>query len=357
MRSKVIGLIVCGFFGFGARETEAKEVAAQPRMQFDTESVDALLKWFDDGSPLEAIPELTTLPANRFMEQLLLQNEVDAGPFADALAAFAEDHTRSEYLLAEAYTRREQIAALARAVADPSVAEGVLQYVMDYFPQDFDAGQLPAYEVWFTATGWQWGDAMMFSYDPETLEVGEGGKPATIFDLTLISSLYGNGVQEQLGTFKNVLKHELFHAVLADYRTLKQIPEPETTEEQADYLLYNEGIAHYLANPEIFRQQSDELKEKEQAAFRRYSEQRRVIFDATRPEEVRMAAIQQGVQGPYWDKYIAVTGLFMAARIEQLGGRELLRECIARGPEYFIDTYYKITNTSPPTEESHASDS
>ncbi len=333
---KIILLTLC-LFWFGT-------LGAQLRMQFHTESVDSLLAWFDEGTPSDAIPVLTTLPANRFMEQLLLHNEAGGTSFSDALAAFADDRTHPDYLLAEAYTRRKQIATLAQAMVDPAVTEGVWQYVIDYFPQDFDAGQFPAYEVWFTATGWQWGDAMTFSYNPENYEIGDVGKPAIIFNLTLICSLYGEGLQQQLSTFQNVLKHELFHAVLADYRTLKQIPEPETIEELADYSLYNEGIAHYLANAEMFREQGDALKEKEQAAFKRYSEQRRVIFDANQPDEVRMAAIQEGLQGPYWDKYICVTGLFMAARIEQYGGRELLRECIARGPKYFIETMHRISH-------------
>ncbi len=38
---------------------------------------------------------------------------------------------------------------------------------------------------------------------------------------------------------------------------------------------------------------------------------------------------------------LVVTGLLMTADIDRQGGRELLRECIARGPEYFIETWEK----------------
>jgi hypothetical protein len=319
---------------------------AQLRLQFHTESVEALLAWFDNGFPAEAIPKLTPLPANRLMEQMVMLRETgDVSPFADALAAFADDSTRTDYLLADAYSRREHIAGLVEKLANPAVTEHIWQYVTGFFPDDFPADELPPYEVFFTATGGHVGDAMVFSYNPATYKIEDSGKPVILFNLTLVSSLYGDTVGQQIHSFQNVMAHELFHALLSDYRTWRQIPPPRTIEDRAFLALYNEGIAHYLADGEFIRSQGDELKDREQAARARYEEQWRVICDPDQPDELREAALRDGTQAAsYWDKYIAVTGLFMAADIDRLGGHELICECVARGPEYFVETWQKLKN-------------
>ena len=268
-------------------------------------------------------------------------------PFADALAAFSADSTRTEYLLAEAYSRREHLAELVDRLSDPAVTSYIWEYVTGFFPDDFPTAELPPYEVFFTATGWHLGDAMVFSYNPETYgiaddETADGGKPVIMFNLTLVSSFYGDSAEQQIRSFQNVMAHELFHALLSDYRAWRQIPPPQTIEERALFALYNEGIAHYLADGEVIRSHGDELKEKEQEVRRRFEEQWRVIFDPDQPDEIREAALRDGTQAAsYWDKYIAVTGLFMTADIDLQGGRELLRECIARGPEYFVEAWGK----------------
>ncbi len=326
---------------------------AQPRLLFHTGAVETLLAWFDNGCPAETIRELTLQPANRLMEQIVMSREkTGVPPFADALTAFAADPTRSihtGYMLAEAYSLREHLAGLVERLTEPAVTEHIWEYVTGFFPDDFPTGELPPCEVFFTATGWHLGDAMVFMYDPETCEIADdeptngASKPVIMFNLTIVGSSYGDAVEQQIISFQNVMAHELFHAMLSDYRAWRQIPPPQTIEEQALFALYNEGIAHYLADGEFIRSRGDELKEIELAARSRFEEQWRVICDPALPDELREAALRNGTQASsYWDKYIAVTGLFMAAHIDRQGGRELLRECITRGPEYFVKTWERL---------------
>ncbi len=359
-----IGLMVCGValtfvFDLWKRGTEeivgTQKVAGLPRLQFRTESIEALLAWFDDGSPIEAIPDLTPLFANRLMEQVVFLREMgEKVPFADALGVFASDTTHADYLLAEAYSRRERLAELVAELSDPAVTRHIWEYVTGFFPDDFPADELPPYEVFFTATGWHLGDAMVFSYNPETCKItddedtDDAAKSVVMFNLTLVSSLYGDSAEQQIRSFQNVMAHELFHALLSDYRAWRQIPTPRTIEEQALFTLYNEGIAHYLADGAFIRSRGDELNDRELAARRRFEEQWRVICNPDQPDELREAALREGTQAAsYWDKYIAVTGLFMAAHIDRRGGRELLRECIARGPEYFVETWERSEKQLP----------
>ncbi len=194
-------------------------------------------------------------------------------------------------------------------MTDPAVTRHIWKYVTDFFPDDFPVDGLPLYEVFLTATGWYLGDAMVFSYDTETYEIADGGKPVIMFNLTLVSSSYGDTVEQQIGSFQDVMTHELFHALLSDYRAWRQVPQPQTIEERALLALYNEGIAHYLADGEFIDRHGDEMKDREMVARSRYEEQWRVICDPTQPDEIREAALQSGIQASsYWDKYIAVTG-------------------------------------------------
>jgi len=317
---------------------------AQQKLVVHAESVDSLFKWFDSGFQVEQIPSLLTLPANQFMEQLLFENEKESVTFSEALHSFSAQHPLSDnpYLLNEAYENRTQITELLSRLTDSIHDNRILDYVTGYFPADF----IPSaqYNVYFTATGWKWGDAMAFNYSKngDNYVVTEVGIPAIIFNLTIITSTYGKTIEKQISTFGKVLSHELFHALLEDYIAGKNYYNPGQIESKALFLLLNEGIAHFIADVDYIKANYDLLKEKEQNCFSLFDEKLKIIMDNSVDMELRNAALEEGLYGSYWEKYICITGLFMAYHIHQSGGEELLRECIEKGSGFFIQKYREI---------------
>ena len=48
-----------------------------------------------------------------------------------------------------------------------------------------------------------------------------------------------------------------------------------------------------------------------------------------------------GFYGKYWDKYMCISGMFMAKSIEDEYGLAKLKDCLAEGPKSFYLTYRK----------------
>jgi len=294
--------------------------------------------------------------------ELLLGEEPESVPFESALGLFADGFEARQgvwpgssrdsaavagWLLPVAFDNRVAIDSLSRAMTDPSVTKEAIGRVADYFPKDFSPSA--SYDVFFTATGWQWGDAMTFSYESEggVYRLSDEGRPAMMFNLTLVAETYGADTRARIATCGNVLAHELFHAMLADYRSVHGIAPSETFERQLAENLFNEGLAHYIADGEMIRSEYERFRDRETAAFDTLSEKSAVIFDPEVAPELRRQAIDEGLYGPYWSKYVCVAGLFAAYHIEQYGGTELLVECVEKSPEFFVETYEAICREHP----------
>lgn len=322
-------------------------INAQNKLIVHSESIDSLFFWFNNGSPANDVPYLLKIPANQIMEQLLFDREKDVSVFSDALLRFKDKYSLpdNDYLLNDAYNNRHQINILKDSLIEFTLENQPMEYVKGFFPADFNPSS--QYDIYFTATGWKWGDAMAFNYSNNggNLILSDEGTAAIIFNLTIIASTYGNTIAKQTATYKKVLIHELFHAFLNDYIAGKNYYTPEEIESNTLFMLMNEGIAHYIADCDYIKDNYETLKEKELHSFSLFNENANIIFDKNKHMELRSSALENGLFGSYWDKYICMTGLFMAYHIHQYGGQELLQECIANGGDYFIIKYSEICNS------------
>lgn len=338
----VFFFLIAGFIF--AKEKYSDFNVSHPELIVYSESVDTLYEWFEKGFPNDNVSSLMCIPANQFMEQLFRKNEKDAPSFKDVLLNFSNKHSFPDdpYLLKEAYTKRHQLIRLKKTLQDSLNERQIMEDVIEYFPTDFKPSA--QYPVYFTLTGWKWGDAMSFSYikDGNTYVLADTGIPAMIFNLTIINSTYGDTQEKQEATFRKVLSHELFHALLEDYIADKDYYDPNRIEAEALFLLMNEGIAHFIADGGNIHSKYESLKEKERILFSKFSEKAKIIFDRNEKPEVRTNTLEEGLYGPYWEKYVSTTGLFMAYHINRYGGRELVKECIKKGPVYFVEKYREL---------------
>ncbi len=325
----------------------------QKKLSFHTESVDSLLVWMAKGCDKNKINNFINQPANQIMEQLLIRNEESVSDFRRVLEEFNINDSISgnSYLINNAYKRQTEIANLLKIIKKTEFSAEVYNRVIKYFPEDYEPRR--KYDIFFTAVGWKWGDAMSFCYKVNNGEyrLSNNGIPAVIFNLTLISSLYGRTPASQINVLKNVMSHELFHAVLSDYIFLKWDKwNNESIESNALFLIFNEGLAHYISDGKLLKEnynKGTDLSEKEKAAFFSLSDSSRIIFNADFDTNKRKEALISGVYGNYWNKYICITGLFMAYHIEYFDGHEALVECVEKGPICFFEKYRSLCEKNP----------
>ena len=331
----------------------AGSLSAQNKLIFHTESVDSLLVWMQKGCAKNNINRLTNQPGNQFMEQLLRDQEKAVITYKKAVHDFnyKDSTSGSVYLLKDAYKKRFEITDLLNKIRSSNFAEDAYKRVVKYFPANYTPPR--NYEVFFTATGWQWGDAMSFNYIVKNGEysLSDKGTPAIIFNLTLVCMTYGNTLTEQMDALKDVMSHELFHAIFSDYiKSNWHSWNNENIGNNTLYLMLNEGLAHYISNGKLLREgynKDDKLKQKEKMAFVSLSDSAKIIFNTEKSDEERRTALNLGLFGKYWGKYICITGLFMAYHIDQHYGPEGLSECIKNGPVYFIKKYETIRQINP----------
>lgn len=329
---------------------------AQNKLVFHTESVDSSLIWMQKGCNKNNIDNLIMQPGTQLMEQLLINQEKDVPAFKKILKEFnnKDSISGSIYLLNDAYKKRLEIAELLNKIKNSDFTDNVYERAIKYFPD----GYIPPhnYEVFFTVTGWQWGDAMCFNYIVKNGEysLSDEGTPAIIFNLTIVCMTYGKTLTEQMGELKDVMSHELFHAIFSDYiKSNWHSRGNENVDNNTLYMMLNEGLAHYISQGKLLREdytKDDKLKQKEKKAFTTLSDRAKVIFNPREKDEERKSALNAGLFGKYWGKYICITGLFMAYHIEQYYGYEGVKECIKNGPLYFIkkyETLHKINDELP----------
>ena len=322
---------------------------AQNKLIFHTESVDSLLVWMQDGCNKNNIDNLVLQPATQLMEQLLRHNEKgDIPTFKETLQEFNRKDTLSGniYMLNTAYRKQAEMENLINKIRNTDFSENVYNRVLKYFPESYVPSR--NYEVFFTPVGWQWGDAMMFSYivkDGKYLISGEG-TPAFMFNLTIVSMLYGDNTTQQMSALEDVMSHELFHAVFFDYTNSNwSFGNNENINNTALTLMLNEGVAHYIADGELLRSdydKDDNLKQKELQAFALLSDGVKIIFNTEYSDEIRRNAIHSGTFGDYWTKYMCIPGMFMSYQIEQHYGIEGIQECVKNGAIYFMKKYESL---------------
>jgi hypothetical protein len=146
------------------------------------------------------------------------------------------------------------------------------------------------------------------------------------------------------------MSHESFHALLADYIKPNWTSwDNENISNDALFLMMNEGMAHYISDGKLLRDaynKDDKLKQKEKEAFGLLSDSAKVIFNTGIKDEERNNALNSGLFGKYWKKYICISGLFMAYHIEEHDGAQGLSDCVKNGPLYFIKKYKTLCETN-----------
>lgn len=343
---KIIGQAILIFF-------LSTSVIAQNRLIFHTESVDSLLMWMKKGCNKKDIVMLANQPAARLMEQILRNNEKKVPDYKKILEEFDCNDSTSEniYLLNNAFVKRGEIAGLLEKLKKSDFSKNVYERAIKYFPDHYSPPR--NYEVFYTAVGWQWGDAMSFDYMTENgaYALSDAGIPAIIFNLTLVVTTYGNTLAEQMHVMEDVMSHELFHAVFSDYtKVYWNRPAQESLSGEVIILMLNEGLAHYIANGPAIAEaygQNRNIRENEGRAFEMLHEKAKIIFDEDQTLELRRNAFNEGTFGKFWDKYLCITGLFMIYHIEQYYGPEEINECVKNGPLYFLGKYEELQTIRP----------
>jgi len=336
------------------------EVKAQNPVKIHSHSAEALLTWMDPNRAPSEIDSITKLPGSQIMEQLMLRQNKKAIAFHQALTEFAEKDSISnnQYLLNEVFKNRNDLKKIISPVKKSNLLGKTYQRAIQYFPDHYAPSE--KYDLFFTLTGWKWGDAMTFHYIKKGNRylLTDTGKPAILFNLTLVHRNYGNSLSQQIKTLQNVMAHELFHAIFSDYNKEKW---ESTKINKLSFatlkLMLNEGMAHYIAEKENLTKnyhKNQNLREKEKEAFKILSNQARFMFNPDIDPDKRKKRILKGTYGKYWKKYICIPPMFMAYHIEQHSGEKILKECLKEGPIFFIFSYHKIQvkkNKLPPLPE------
>ncbi|OFX27564.1 MAG: hypothetical protein A2033_14865 [Bacteroidetes bacterium GWA2_31_9] len=322
-------------------------INAQNKLVFHTETVDTLLAWMNNGCQKNNIKNLINQPANQLMEKLLFVNEKTTTSFKKALEEFdVSDTAKSVYLLNEVNKNQIEISELLKEIKNNDFSENVYKRALEYFPKDYTLTR--DYDVFLTATGWEWGDAMSFNYTIKNgkYNLSDKGASAIIFNLTIVCLTYGNTLTERIEALKDVMSHELFHAILSDYIKDYWLNwDNKNINNVAIYTMLNEGFAHYVSDKKFIIENyyiDGKLKEREKEAFITFTDSTKIIFNPKNKDLERNNALSSGCFGNYWKKYICITGLFIVYHIEQYYGTEELCKCIKNGPLYFIKKYEEL---------------
>lgn len=321
----------------------------QSKFIINTQATDSLIAWFNNGCKKIQIDNLVTLPGNQFMEQLLLKEESATPKFKELLTKFIVDKKvdNNYYLLNDAYKDKDSIAVLLDLFKLSNLTDNLFNYDKSFFPSYYKPDC--NFEFYFSPTGWKWGDAMTFNYNivDGKYKITEEGNPAMIFNLTLMYKNYGSSNATRLKTFNRVASHELFHSMFSDFRNQywTKNNRKKTIENQFYLFLLDEGIAHYVADGNMLKEKyykNDNLRRYEKTAFLSFADSAKIVFNTHLTEKERFNTMDSGLYGKYWNKYLCITGLFMAYHLDCLLGKEALRKSIEQGPEYFIKTYISL---------------
>ena len=324
-------------------------LAGTKRLDIKIEDAQQTLEWLNQDNKSQSISIIAMLPANQLMEELLLQNEEQAETFETILNKFLQGDSLPEidYQIKDANDRKEEITELIQHITRTGFLDEIYERAGFFFPKTWQPSS--TYEVFFSVTGWKWGDAMTFKYECNDNKylLSPSGKPAIIFNLTLVNNTYGQSIDQKIKTLQNVMSHEVFHALFADFNEGKwKSASDKSFSDEVIQLMFNEGLAHYIANgkeiAEIY-DQSQNIKDKEKRAFEVLREKAKVIFSADEDLTRSRGLAHQGTYGQFWDKYLCITGLFMVYHIEKYLGREGIELCLEEGAGKFIEVYQVLS--------------
>jgi hypothetical protein len=239
--------------------------------------------------------------------------------------------------LAPAFHARAALDSLLREVA---LRERALRAAMAA-----DAGRyLPPRKAWkpipvrFVISS-QW------SFDAVTLPDGGDGSPAVVVNATEVLN-YAATPREQVDALQHVLAHETFHAGVQQMERSAPGwagygPRAISANAYIARVLLDEGVAHYV--DWRTRPGSDTLftrspGTRERRAFTNLNLAAKRLGPGEDPG-ARIEILQLASTGPLWSKYGAISGMFVAYRIESRLGVDSLRAAVVGGPREFIRMY------------------
>ncbi|MDF2910752.1 MAG: hypothetical protein K0Q56_1633 [Sporolactobacillus laevolacticus] len=151
------------------------------------------------------------------------------------------------------------------------------------------------------------------------------GSETIIFDLIRMS-YYKSAQNDVSEIIRKMLTHECAHLLLhQDY------PESEanTYREKLSYLLFDEGLAHFLAMDEQVNNYdwtSSETLERKDKAFHDFSE----AYKEENPDQQKQNLIN-ACAGAFWDKFACIAGMFRFAEIYQMNRRAGIKYAYQKG--------------------------
>lgn len=170
-------------------------------------------------------------------------------------------------------------------------------------------------------------------YDAMVRQDEEGGK-CIIFDLERIRS-YSENDDQISDIIMQLITHEIAHVYINKSHRSPNIE--DSIYENLRYIVFNEGIAHFLSFHKDVLSIDWYTKEMEERRKRSYttllSEMRKNSLD--KKEELLIKA----TSGRYWDKFGAIAGLFAIVDYYNNHDKDLIcfREIFEKGPDLLLE--------------------
>lgn len=321
----------------------------------DFSSTQALLDWFDNGMPESEIDKIAALPGMQLMEHNTLLCEKCSQPsFADALRQFRTDTTSTDiYGISLAYQGRKPIEALMNVLIDNNFCDSAFAYAAKFIPQDHKTDV--KFSSYFVPTGWSMGDAYVRNVvcNGNKYSLSNSGEPTSFFNLQIISRNYGDTPEEQMDALKGVTAHEIFHLLFANYKESSSNYQSISGNDYTQQLLsiiHNEGIAHYICYRSDMKTSFEAFEKYRAGAFETLNNMVVIINSDTTSESTKDELIARSNRGNFWNKYGAISGMFMAYHIENELGFNALIKTVELGDMSYPQAYNKacsINNNLP----------
>ena len=310
------------------RDASAATVDAQPepRTAISFEAIDAWIACRNDGGEPEACEAASAkTPWGAFAEQA----RPGFGP------------PREDPPSPPSPAQVEALVAQMRRWEDPG------QRVAAYFPEPMPVDL----QVAVVGNGHGWGDMYTRPYeDPRPASTARvRGPNAAVINAVLVAAQYGGDPEAQAASAYGVLEHETFHLLFHAYRDRAQTwtrwDPGASSLASLQLVVLNEGIAHFV-------DRRDELvrdgfpPERADTALTRLGEAAALLVGDADQDQAE-ALLRTANQGPYWDKYGSIAGMFFAHAVFEHGGLEALRDSVRCGPGRLVVDYVAATEDDP----------
>lgn len=325
-------------------------------IKLNYKSSDLLLRWFNDLPNRRLIDSISIEPGIQIMaDNVRLNSDPEHSSlrsFKEELEYFAKNDTsnRFSYGTDLAWKMREKSSLLLQKIKTERIEDMITERALVYIPTDYLI--TTKCKIYFVLTGWEWGDAYVCNIREQygKYTISDEGEPSIVINLSLISKLYGQTVEEQLKVLNGILSHEIFHFLFANYK--KQSPMYNSGVDSSGIgklfeVLLNEGIAHYIDKKSVLLLEygtNPKFAEEEKQNIDRLNESFLQLAGNNLNEAQKLELLRKASVGKYWSKYGSISGMFMAYHIEKEKGRDALKKSIQKGPFYFIKQYLDLRN-------------